>query len=532
MSQVDPKKQIAELEAYQSELDAELEKLGIGSLDEFDETQIWKGYPEIVRIAHEAGDTDLLPAIDCLIEEGADLNARSPFGETALDQCFARSAFDAVRRLIENGADHTTFEWSEAHLNIALGRVPDILADAPSLMERDAGGRSPFLQACRFGNIAAAKYLHDITPPEGKHATPDGEGPVVVAVRSGSMEMLDWVLAQGYDVDEEDKFGATALLEAVEHNRLKLVERLLNAGADVRKGRNTTAANADAQATSDSADSVFGKAANLIMQSTANLVSGLANDIDDCITTPASAAHSPDIIRLLAQFGAPIEDFESEDVPAVTGADQIAATTITPDMFHQQAMPREGQANPEKVDIPFWREQIRTGRSGYSAEIDCIGERDYEGDHTPIWSFQRYGRTATRLPDGRWVLIAGEHEDYYDPDFCIYSDVTVIHPDARMDHYIYSTSVFPPTDFHTATLLGDHILLIGSLVIGDNAMKAKRRFCAWLWMIFQSGRWRLPAKTPGGFQGTKQHAWRATSSCQEERSNPVMSTTKMFIFWT
>ena len=61
------------------------------------------------------------------------------------------------------------------------------------------------------------------------------------------------------------------------------------------------------------------------------------------------------------------------------------------------------------------------------------------------------------------MLIAGEHEDHYDPDFCIYADVTVIHPDARVDHYIYPKTVFPPTDFHTATLLGDHILLIGNL---------------------------------------------------------------------
>jgi len=61
------------------------------------------------------------------------------------------------------------------------------------------------------------------------------------------------------------------------------------------------------------------------------------------------------------------------------------------------------------------------------------------------------------LPDGREVLIAGEHEDYYDPDFFIYNDVVVRAPDGKFAIYGYSKEAFPPTDFHTATLLpGQH----------------------------------------------------------------------------
>ena len=44
----------------------------------------------------------------------------------------------------------------------------------------------------------------------------------------------------------------------------------------------------------------------------------------------------------------------------------------------------------------------------------------------PFWSWQRFGRTSTALPDGRVIHIAGEHEDFYDPDFCIYNDVMVV----------------------------------------------------------------------------------------------------------
>jgi hypothetical protein len=71
--------------------------------------------------------------------------------------------------------------------------------------------------------------------------------------------------------------------------------------------------------------------------------------------------------------------------------------------------------------------------------------------------------TRTRLPDGRVVCVAGEHEDYYDPDFCIYNDVVVIAPGGGVSIYGYPLDVFPPTDFHSATLVGTRIILVGSL---------------------------------------------------------------------
>ena len=61
------------------------------------------------------------------------------------------------------------------------------------------------------------------------------------------------------------------------------------------------------------------------------------------------------------------------------------------------------------------------------------------------------------------MQVAGEHEDGYDPDFCIYNDVIVHHPDGRLEIIGYPESLFPPTDFHTATLVGDRIIVIGSL---------------------------------------------------------------------
>ncbi len=66
------------------------------------------------------------------------------------------------------------------------------------------------------------------------------------------------------------------------------------------------------------------------------------------------------------------------------------------------------------------------------------------------------------------ICIAGEHEDHYDPDFCIYNDVVVLDLDGSVSIYGYPKDVFPPTDFHSATLLGDRVIIIGRLgYMGD-----------------------------------------------------------------
>ena len=216
----------------------------------------------------------------------------------------------------------------------------------------------------------------------------------------------------------------------------------------------------------------------------------------------------------------------------------------------------ECRANPTKIDRPYWKYMIARGRWAYSTrrKYDMIARKGAWLNH-PIYCFDRFGRTETRLPDGRLVYIAGEHEDFYDPDFCIYNDVVVVHgygdkktenevkadadAEARagedsdseaeldedpevaalqkkmweadkehdrkwteyvrredikedlktaarargaspheIDIYCYPHSVFPPTDFHTATYVKDeglekeYIYVIGGLGYGGGPHRA------------------------------------------------------------
>jgi len=134
---------------------------------------------------------------------------------------------------------------------------------------------------------------------------------------------------------------------------------------------------------------------------------------------------------------------------------------VTPELFREWRSPRLGRSNPERLNNPVWEWLVRSRLSAYSATERLQGASAF--DAGPGWCFDRFGQSSTSLTDGRTVLIAGEHEDHYDRDFYIYNDVVVRHADGTIDVFGYPRGVFPPTDFHSATLVGNRIIIIGSL---------------------------------------------------------------------
>lgn len=165
---------------------------------------------------------------------------------------------------------------------------------------------------------------------------------------------------------------------------------------------------------------------------------------------------------------------------------------ISREDFNEQRRPRFGTANPERMRLAFWEWMIRGDvgpppdegsvhnqfgliirrgvlKSGYGPyRARDLFQVPLNREDGPIWTFDRSGRTQTELPDGRVVCVGGEHEDFYDPDFHIYNDVVILGPGDRIEIYGYPKDVFPPTDFHTATLIGDRIIIIGCLGYPDD----------------------------------------------------------------
>jgi hypothetical protein len=167
-----------------------------------------------------------------------------------------------------------------------------------------------------------------------------------------------------------------------------------------------------------------------------------------------------------------ITDDEWERERAEEAADQLRkqepAPALSASEFLELRGARRGTSNPCRLDNALWHWQVRTRWNAYQANQIYKGPSPF--DAGPMWSFDRFGTSETLLPDGRTVHIAGEHEDYYDPDFFIYNDVIVIDRDGTIAIYGYPEQDFPPTDFHTATLIGDSIFIVGGLGYSESRL--------------------------------------------------------------
>ncbi len=134
---------------------------------------------------------------------------------------------------------------------------------------------------------------------------------------------------------------------------------------------------------------------------------------------------------------------------------------VTPSLFLKWRSPRFGTSNPEQIVSPVWEWLFVSGLDGYTSTQKMNGPAAFKAG--PTLSFDRFGQSLTVLPDGRKIYIGGEHEDHYDPDFFIYNDVVVVNPDQSIEFYCYPPNNFPPTDFHSATPVGNSILIVGNL---------------------------------------------------------------------
>ena len=142
------------------------------------------------------------------------------------------------------------------------------------------------------------------------------------------------------------------------------------------------------------------------------------------------------------------------------GNEQIPSS-VTADLFEKWRSPIRASGNPDRMNNPVWEWLIETRLSAYQANALLNGPPSTQVG--PCWCFDRFGQSRSELPDGRVALIGGEHEDYYDADFYIYNDLVLTSDSAPPEVYGYPLDAFPATDFHSATLIGDAILLIGNL---------------------------------------------------------------------
>src|SRR5262245_37315322 len=106
-----------------------------------------RGYDALIDAVHGrdmARDPRLLELLGLLIEHGVDLSGVSDYGESGLRVLSNWGRFDAVRLLLEAGADRGHLEWTRLHEAAALGTLADVASalDAAETLEgRDCWSR-------------------------------------------------------------------------------------------------------------------------------------------------------------------------------------------------------------------------------------------------------------------------------------------------------------------------------------------------------------------------------------------------------
>ncbi|MCW1885090.1 ankyrin repeat domain-containing protein [Luteolibacter flavescens] len=277
--------------------------------------------------------------------------------------------------------------------------------------------RSAFLLAVHAGDIGKAEMLLS------KGANRDARGrcrrtALQYPMNHDDAAMLRWLLDQGFSPAVKDGFGHTPVMDAVDHSAADCFEILLEAGADWETGKHEG-------------------------------------------TRLISDATHPRIIQRLLDLGENPAHLEREALREWIGLGTRDELQVSRAEYDQGSSRRFGTANPERMNVPFWNAMVRNGWTGYRAAKHFGEDSTDRGD--PVWCHDRLGTSITPLPDGRFIEIAGEHEDHYDPDFCIYNDVIIHDGKGGFEILGYPEEVFPPTDFHSATLVGEWIYVIGNL---------------------------------------------------------------------
>ncbi len=370
-----------------------------------------------------ANEENLLDQVQALLAAGANPNERTRYFETPLRVSSRNGRFDVVKCLYEAGADPTHLNWTPLFHAIAYGslsEVKDRLAQGGNLHSRDTWERTPILVAVLTGDVQKVSLLIEF----GADLTDLGRAntsALEYAIQMDDARMLSFLIGQGFDFETYNDFGYTALMQAAEDGAISCVCCLLEHGADIHK-----------------------------------------KDRSQFSQKPAIAhASTLETAEALAKAGSDLNQLEGDVRANLLGLGEQENLTTNRQDYLAQKHRVYGTSNPQRCNVPFWYDMVRTNGSAWMARSQ-FDDTDACSDQA-VWCYERYGKSITALRNGEFVEIAGEHEDSYDPDFCIYNEVFHHKGGGDFVIYQYPKEVFPPTDFHSATLVDQYIYVIGNL---------------------------------------------------------------------
>jgi len=190
------------------------------------------GYNLIV--AADSADTVL---VSMLIARGANVNAETWEGVTALMYASQRGSYDVVKMLLEHGADihHRADDGSTAlfpAVKFGYGPVADLLLMSGIDQDTaDRNGVTPLMYAAAYDQYELADIL--LFYHADLHAKDyDGNTALMTSVYNGAIDVSDLLLQNGAQANEPDYQGFTPLMVSAQQGDSAMCQLLIQNGAD------------------------------------------------------------------------------------------------------------------------------------------------------------------------------------------------------------------------------------------------------------------------------------------------------------
>ncbi len=205
----------------------------MGAVEEVDKEGM---IDELLKIL-DADKIDEKRAIE-LIKDGANIEKKDKFGDTALMRASWYGCLDVVKTLISRGAKvDEKNKWKKTALIKASENghveVVEALIDAGAEVdEKDKDGFTALITASWYVRLDVVKTLISRGAKVDEKDN-DGNTALIKVPKDGNVEIVKALLDAGADVTMTDDDGNTALIEASQRGNVEIVKALLDAGADV-----------------------------------------------------------------------------------------------------------------------------------------------------------------------------------------------------------------------------------------------------------------------------------------------------------
>jgi ankyrin repeat protein len=173
---------------------------------------------------HLAAETDQVEAAQMLLDAGADMEAKTAWGATALDWAATMGSVGVGDLLLARGASGFTLVVAAG-----LGKLDVVKSIVVSGVDLTSHRRR-----------GAPDLPNDDWPADSAHILRDVlSDAMYAAARNGHTEVVEYLLDHGAAIDAKGVFGATALHGAAINGHRNVVELLVTRGAslDIRDAR-------------------------------------------------------------------------------------------------------------------------------------------------------------------------------------------------------------------------------------------------------------------------------------------------------